>query len=77
MAEVKQRPDLMAELAECMTANGEVRIVHHVRANCITLEAINYQAGTCAGLLRNYLIEIGSRSSRQPSCGLRAACRPQ
>ena len=54
---VKNRPDLMAEVRECMNGDGDVRIVYYSRAKAITLEAVNYNAGTCAELVRNYLVD--------------------
>jgi hypothetical protein len=56
MAEMKQRPDLMAELRKCMSGHGDLRIVFHVRANALTFEAVNYDEQTVAELLREYIV---------------------
>jgi hypothetical protein len=53
---IKQRPDLVAEMAKCLNQDGDVRIVFHIRANAITVEAADYNEGTMAELFRQHLL---------------------
>ena len=64
MEQVKERPDLMAELRACMDGDGDLR-VGLPRPYAITLEATDYSAGTCAKLMRNYLIPLTMRGTMQ------------
>jgi hypothetical protein len=56
LAYIKERPDLWAELVKCMTADGDVRVVFHIRANAITVEAADYTESTVAELFRQQIV---------------------
>ncbi len=56
MAEVKRHPEHKAELKKAMDGDGDVRIVFHVRGNCISLETIDYAENAITELLREQLV---------------------
>jgi hypothetical protein len=56
MRYIDGRPVQMAELRKCMEGDGEVRIIYHVKANAITIEAIDHAERTFAELFRQQLV---------------------
>lgn len=58
MRYIDWRPVQMAELRKCMEGDGEVRIIiiYHVKANAITIEAIDHAERTFAELFRQQLV---------------------
>jgi hypothetical protein len=55
VAHIKTDPNLEALMRKCLNETGDVRIVHYVRGECITVEACDYQKGEISEIFRQYL----------------------
>jgi hypothetical protein len=55
VAHIKTDPNLEALVRKCLNETGDVRIVHYVRGECITVEACDYQKGEISEIFRQYL----------------------
>src|SRR5215204_6232914 len=49
MALIRQKPDLMTQMRNCMDGYGDVRVVFHVRENATTVEVVD--SSTVLGVL--------------------------
>jgi len=65
IAHIKPHQEHWAEIVKCMNGNGDVRVVFHARANCITVEVADYDESTVAEVFREFLVPPGGSRLKQ------------
>jgi hypothetical protein len=53
---INKDPDLVALMRRCMNDDGDVRVVHYIRAGCITIQCCDYAKGEIFEIFRQYLV---------------------